>query len=160
MANTKKEAQQATGRKSPKNNLETNFTTKKDGNSTNSISNNLNHNSFTNQYAEAQNDEKEEHTSNERVQAQETQNRPVTGPNQTNQVPQNGNKEYSKSTGIDSMLPIPTPPNNVSIECNDEVEGGMDGGSREKHSNMRKGYPKGNLTHVLHEGTHDHSPRP
>ncbi|KAG5580305.1 hypothetical protein H5410_050932 [Solanum commersonii] len=109
---------------------------------------------------ETQNDEKKEHTSNERVQAQETQNRPVTSPNQTNQVPQNGNKEYSKSTGIDSMLPIPTPPNNVSIECNDEVEGGMDGGSQEKHSNMQEGVSKGgNLTHVLHEGVHtDHSP--
>ncbi|KAG5606095.1 hypothetical protein H5410_027587 [Solanum commersonii] len=98
---------------------------------------------------EAQNDEKEEHTSNERVQAQETQNRPVTSPNQTNQVPQNGNKEYSKSTGIDSMLPIPTTPNNVSIECNDEVEGGMDGGSQEKHSNMQEGVSKGgNFTHI------------
>ncbi|KAG5606156.1 hypothetical protein H5410_027648 [Solanum commersonii] len=35
---------------------------------------------------EAQNEEREEHTRNGRLQVQETQNRPVTGPNQTNQA--------------------------------------------------------------------------
>ncbi|KAH0712245.1 hypothetical protein KY289_008204 [Solanum tuberosum] len=124
-------------------------------------SNNLSNNSFTNlNMQEAHTEGKEDHISNGRRQAQETQNRSVTGHNQTNQVTQNGNKEFSKSTGIDSMLPIPTPPNNVSIDCNDEVEGGLDGGCQEKHSNLQEGVSKGgNLTHVLHEGVHtDHSP--
>ncbi|KAG5599229.1 hypothetical protein H5410_030599 [Solanum commersonii] len=124
-------------------------------------SNNLSNNSFNNlTMQEAHTEGKEDHTSNGRRQEQETQNRSVTGPNQTNQVAQNGNKEHSKNTGIDSMLPIPAHPNNVSIDCNDEVEGGMDGGSQEKHSNLQEGVSKGgNLTHVLHEGVHtDHSP--
>ncbi|KAH0776722.1 hypothetical protein KY290_008133 [Solanum tuberosum] len=103
--------------------------------------------------------EKEEHTRNGRQQTQETQNRPVTGPNQVNQPIQNGNKEYGKSTGIDSMLPIPTHPNNVAVECIVEVEGGMEGGSQENHSNLQEGVSKGgNLTYAMHEGVHtDHS---
>uniref|UniRef100_M1DPM9 Uncharacterized protein n=1 Tax=Solanum tuberosum TaxID=4113 RepID=M1DPM9_SOLTU len=43
-----------------------------------------------------------------------------------------------------------------------EAEGGMEGGSQEKHTNMQEGVSKGgNLPHVLHEDTHiDHSPNP
>ncbi|KAK4707017.1 hypothetical protein R3W88_033431 [Solanum pinnatisectum] len=41
-----------------------------------------------------------------------------------------------------------------------EVEGGLDEGSQEKHTNLQEGASKrGNLTHVLHEGVDtDHSP--
>ncbi|KAH0716635.1 hypothetical protein KY285_012666 [Solanum tuberosum] len=124
------------------------------------MSNNLTHNSFTNlNMQEDQNEEKEEHTRNGRLQTHETQNRPVTGPNQAKQPVQIDNKKDGKSTGIDSMLPIPTHPNNVSVECIAEVEGGMEGGSQENHSNLQEGVSKGgNLTHVMHEGVYtDHS---
>ncbi|XP_049352151.1 uncharacterized protein LOC125816581 [Solanum verrucosum] len=125
------------------------------------ITNNSNHNSFTNlTMQEVQHEDKEEPTRNGRTQTQGVKDRSVTDQHQATQALEKGNKEYNKSTGIDSMLPIPTHPNNVSIECNDEVEGGMDGGSQEKHANMQDGVSKGgNLTHVLHEGVHtDHSP--
>ncbi|KAG5580327.1 hypothetical protein H5410_050954 [Solanum commersonii] len=61
-----------------------------------------------------------------------------TGPNQTNQVVQQGNKEYNNRTGIDSMLPIPTHPNSVSAACIVEVDEGMDGGSQENHTNLQE----------------------
>ncbi|WMV13566.1 hypothetical protein MTR67_006951 [Solanum verrucosum] len=57
------------------------------------------------------------------------------------------------------MLPIPTDPNISYLNGVVEVEGVMDGGCQEKHTNMQeRGSKWGNLTHVLHEGTHyDHS---
>ncbi|XP_049358057.1 uncharacterized protein LOC125822664 [Solanum verrucosum] len=124
------------------------------------ITNNSNHNSFTNlSMQEVQQEDREEPTRNMRTQTQAAKDRSVTDQNQATQALKKGNKMYTKSTGIDSMLPIPTTPNNVSIDCNEEVEGGMDGGCQDKHSNMQEGVSKwGNLTHVLHEGVHtDHS---
>uniref|UniRef100_M1DEE3 Uncharacterized protein n=1 Tax=Solanum tuberosum TaxID=4113 RepID=M1DEE3_SOLTU len=58
------------------------------------------------------------------------------------------------------MLPTPVDPNNSYFNGTAEVEGGMDGGCQESHTNLQKGGSKwGNLTHVLREGKHlDHSP--
>ncbi|XP_049410619.1 uncharacterized protein LOC125873814 [Solanum stenotomum] len=65
---------------------------------------------------------------------------------------QKRSKDNNKSTCIDSMLPISTKPNISPFNCNVEVEGGMDRGSQEKHTNMPEWVSKwGNLTHVLHE---------
>ncbi|KAG5606084.1 hypothetical protein H5410_027576 [Solanum commersonii] len=58
------------------------------------------------------------------------------------------------------MLPIPINPNTLFSNGMAEVEGGMDGGCQESHTNLQeKGSKGGNLSHVLHESTHiDHSP--
>ncbi|KAG5606144.1 hypothetical protein H5410_027636 [Solanum commersonii] len=122
---------------------------------------NPNDNSFTNlNMQEVQQEDMEEPTRDEKTQTQRAKDRSETDPNQATQALKKENKEYNKSTCIDSMLPIPTHPNNVLIDCNVEVEGGLDGGSQEKHSNMQEWVSKGgNLTHLLHEGVHtDHSP--
>ncbi|KAG5606151.1 hypothetical protein H5410_027643 [Solanum commersonii] len=73
---------------------------------------------------------------------------------------QTGNKANCKNICIDSMLPIPINPNTLYPNGIVEVEGGMDGGCQESHTNLQEKGSKGrNLTHVIHEGTHfDHSP--
>ncbi|TMW89096.1 hypothetical protein EJD97_017665, partial [Solanum chilense] len=65
----------------------------------------------------------------------------------------------NKSTGIDSILSIPNSPNITIIDYGftDEVVGGMDGGYKEKTTNLQNGVTKGGcLTHVLHEGLVEH----
>ncbi|KAH0639246.1 hypothetical protein KY285_035832 [Solanum tuberosum] len=60
---------------------------------------------------------------------------------------QTGKQTNNKSTSIDSMLPIPINPNTSYPNDIVEVEGGMDGGSQEIHSNMQERVSKGgNLT--------------
>ncbi|KAG5605972.1 hypothetical protein H5410_027464 [Solanum commersonii] len=92
---------------------------------------------------EAQNEEREELTRSGRVHVCGDTKGPKNGPNHTNQAIQQGNKEYNKSTGIDSMLPIPTHPNSVADACIVEVEGGMDGEVGENHTNLQDGVSKG-----------------
>ncbi|KAG5580251.1 hypothetical protein H5410_050878 [Solanum commersonii] len=103
------------------------------------------------QYREKQNLDMHEPNNDEGMSTQGVQNRSKVDHNQKTQAMQRGNKANSKNTGIDSMLPIPISPNTLYPNGIVEVEGGMDGG-------WSKG---GNLTHVIHEGTHfDHSPYP
>ncbi|KAH0695794.1 hypothetical protein KY289_013276 [Solanum tuberosum] len=87
------------------------------------------------------------------------QSKSKTDHNQKEQVKQIVNKVNNKSTGIDSMLPIPTNLNSSYLYGVVEAEGGMDGGCQEKQTNKQEGVSKGgNLPHVMHEGTHtDHS---
>ncbi|KAH0716649.1 hypothetical protein KY290_012908 [Solanum tuberosum] len=58
------------------------------------------------------------------------------------------------------MLPNPRNPITSYLNGIVEVEGGMDGGRQERHTNLQEGGSKGgNLTHVMHEVTHlEHSP--
>ncbi|KAH0736076.1 hypothetical protein KY285_011783 [Solanum tuberosum] len=104
----------------------------------------------------------QEHNSHERTTPQRAQSKSKTDHNKKTQVKQTGNKENNKSTGIDSMLPIPIDPNIPYFDDTIEVEGGMDGGCQEKQTNMQEVVSnEGNLTHVMHQGTHwDHSTRP
>ncbi|KAG5580321.1 hypothetical protein H5410_050948 [Solanum commersonii] len=102
----------------------------------------------------------QEQHNNARTTIQEPQNRSKTDYKQTAQTKQTKNQANNKGTGIDSMLPIPISPHSSPLNGIIEVEGGMDGGCRERHTNLQeRGSKGGNLTHVLHEGTHlDHSP--
>ncbi|KAH0736057.1 hypothetical protein KY285_011764 [Solanum tuberosum] len=123
-------------------------------------SSNSNHNSFTNlNMQEKQNADMQEPNSEAETPTQGVQNRPKADHNQKTQAMQTRNKTNIKSTGIDSMLPIPIHPNNLHLDGNDEADGGMDGGCQEIHTNMQEGVSKGGiLPHVLHEGTHiDHN---
>uniref|UniRef100_M1E013 RNA-directed DNA polymerase (Reverse transcriptase); Ribonuclease H n=1 Tax=Solanum tuberosum TaxID=4113 RepID=M1E013_SOLTU len=58
------------------------------------------------------------------------------------------------------MLPSPTNPTIAYLDGAVEVEGGFVRGCQEKQTNKQEGVTKGgNLSHVLHEGTHfEHSP--
>ncbi|XP_015160414.1 ras-interacting protein RIP3-like [Solanum tuberosum] len=122
--------------------------------------NTSNHNSFTNlNMQEKQNAETQEPNSDAGVSTHGAQNRSKADHNQKSQAIQTGNKVNNTSTGIDSMLPIPKNPNTSYLNGIVEVEGGMDGGCQEKHTNMQeRGSKGGHLSHVLHEGTHlDHN---
>ncbi|KAG5631445.1 hypothetical protein H5410_003162 [Solanum commersonii] len=122
-------------------------------------SNTSNHNSFTNlNIQEKHNEDIQEHNCKEEATTQGLQIRFKADQNQRIQVQQAGNKINNKSTCIDSVLPIPTGPNNSHLDDVVEVEGGMDRGCQEKQTNMQEGVSKGgNLTHVMHEGFHiDH----
>uniref|UniRef100_M1DPQ8 Bifunctional endo-1,4-beta-xylanase xylA n=1 Tax=Solanum tuberosum TaxID=4113 RepID=M1DPQ8_SOLTU len=124
------------------------------------INNNSNHNSFTNLNMQGkQTEDIQGHSDNERKTPQGTQRRSKIDHNQKAQAMQTGKKTNNKSRCIDLMLPIPINPNTSYLNDIVEVEGGMDGGSQEIHSNMQEGVSKwGNLTHVLHEGVHtDHN---
>ncbi|KAK4731481.1 hypothetical protein R3W88_024469 [Solanum pinnatisectum] len=91
-------------------------------------------------------------TSNGRTTPKGLQNRYDADQNKETQALQKANRESNKSTGIDSMLPIPIIPNTISPDYVTEVEGGMEGGCQENHINLQEGVSKGgNLTHVLHE---------
>ncbi|TMW83795.1 hypothetical protein EJD97_000707 [Solanum chilense] len=65
-----------------------------------------------------------------------------------------------KKSGIDLSLPNPRTPNdfNAIDGHTDEVYGGMDGGCKEKTTNLQDGVTKGgNLPHAMHEGLdYDH----
>ncbi|KAK4707109.1 hypothetical protein R3W88_033323 [Solanum pinnatisectum] len=101
------------------------------------------------------------HNSFTNLNMQEKQNIEGDGPTSNRGTPNQGiQHKHTRNTGIDSAPPIPTDPSSSSFVYNVEVKGGMDGGSPEKHTNLQEGVSKGgNLTHVLHEGTHfDHSP--
>ncbi|KAG5604920.1 hypothetical protein H5410_026412, partial [Solanum commersonii] len=64
-------------------------------------------------------------------------------------------KQRKKTTGIDSMFPSPSTPIVNCVYDVDEAKGGMEGGCREKPTNLQEGVSKGgNLTHVLHEVSH------
>ncbi|KAG5590381.1 hypothetical protein H5410_040895 [Solanum commersonii] len=65
---------------------------------------------------------RDEATTNGGTPLQEAHIRNKTDSNQNVQTKQAGNRENNKSTGIDSMRPIPTNPNNLSIDCDVEVE--------------------------------------
>ncbi|KAG5631446.1 hypothetical protein H5410_003163 [Solanum commersonii] len=119
-------------------------------------SNTSNHNSFTNlNIQEKHNEDIQEHNCKEEATTQGLQIRFKADQNQRIQVQQAGNKINNKSTCIDSVLPIPTGPNNSHLDDVVEVEGGMDRGCQEKQTNMQEGVSKGgNLTHVMHEGFH------
>ncbi|KAH0657903.1 hypothetical protein KY289_026651 [Solanum tuberosum] len=120
--------------KNTEDNVETNLTTKQN---------------------EKHNEHIQEHNSKEEATTQGLQIRSKADHNQKTQVKQTGNKINNKSTCIDSMLPIPTNPNKSYLDDVVEVEGGMDGGYQEKQTNMQEGVSKGgNLTHVMHEGSH------
>ncbi|KAG5580331.1 hypothetical protein H5410_050958 [Solanum commersonii] len=114
---------------------------------TNTISNN---NSFTNLNLQEKQDEGiQEQTNNARTTSQGPQGRSKTDHNKTVQTNQIGNQANKKCTGIDSMLPIPTCPNNFYLDGLAEVEGGLDGGCQERHTKLQEGASKGgNLTHV------------
>ncbi|KAH0665202.1 hypothetical protein KY290_027477 [Solanum tuberosum] len=104
---------------------------------------------------EKHNEHIQEHNSKEEATTQGLQIRSKADHNKKTQVKQTGNKINNKSTCIDSMLPIPTNPNKSYLDDVVEVEGGMDGGYQEKQTNMQEGVSKGgNLTHVMHEGSH------
>ncbi|XP_019069481.2 transcription activator MSS11-like [Solanum lycopersicum] len=99
----------------------------------------------------------EDHTKNDQLKDQLAENK------QNNlQIPKlkaaAGNK--CKESGIDLSLPSPRTPNdfNVMAGHTEEVYGGMDGGSKEKTTNLQDGVTKGgNLPHAMHEGLdHDH----
>uniref|UniRef100_M1DDB9 Glycosyltransferase PglE n=2 Tax=Solanum tuberosum TaxID=4113 RepID=M1DDB9_SOLTU len=121
--------------------------------------NTSNHNYFTNlTVQEKLNEDIQEHNSKEEATTQRLQRRSKADHNQRIEVQQVRNKTNNKSTGIDSMLPTPTDPNNSHLDNVVEVEGGMDEGCQEKQTNLQEGVSKGgNLTHVMHEGFHiDH----
>jgi len=92
---------------------------------------------------------------------------PIDIPAPINKTGQVQRKEVTQSIdqdriGIDSMLPVPTPLDNiVNIIHNaaEEAVGGMDGRVQEIHTNLQEGVPKGRgeLTHVMHEEVADHS---
>ncbi|XP_069152140.1 uncharacterized protein [Solanum lycopersicum] len=73
---------------------------------------------------------------------------------------QNAEDNKCKNPGIDLSLPSPRTPNdfNVIAGHTDEVYGGMDGGCKDKTTNLQDGVTKGgNLPHVMHEGLdYDH----
>ncbi|KAG5580298.1 hypothetical protein H5410_050925 [Solanum commersonii] len=120
-----------------------------------------NFNSFTNLNLQGkQTEDIQEQHNNARTKIQETQNRSKTAYKQMAQNKQTNNQANNKGTGIDSMLPIPISPLSSPLIGIIEVEGGMDGGCQERHTNLQEGGSKGgNLSHVLHEGIHlDHSP--
>ncbi|KAH0639196.1 hypothetical protein KY290_036480 [Solanum tuberosum] len=103
---------------------------------------------------EKQSQDNQRHTNNEGKATQESPSKSKTDHNQKEQITQTGSQANNKSTGIDSMLPIPTNPNNLIFNGTAEAEGGMDGGCQESHINMQeKGSKGGNLPHVMHEGT-------
>uniref|UniRef100_M1DL18 Uncharacterized protein n=1 Tax=Solanum tuberosum TaxID=4113 RepID=M1DL18_SOLTU len=108
---------------------------------------------------EKQNADMQEPNSDVGTSAQGAQNRSKTDHTQRTQVSQTGNKVNNKGTCIDSMLQIPTIPIIPYLDGVIEVERGMDRGCQERQTNMQEGVSKGgNLSHVLHEGTHiDHS---
>jgi len=116
-------------------------------------------NSHQNYYTNLDTEEnKEGTTSNGRTPPQGIQTGQESKQNQHAKGNQNKNKEVTKDTCIDFMLPIPTNPNVMSHSIiNVEVEGGMEGGCQENH--LQEGVTKvGNLTHVLHEVFHiEHS---
>ncbi|XP_015161243.1 uncharacterized protein DDB_G0290301-like [Solanum tuberosum] len=135
------------------------------------ISNNPSHNSFTNlNMQEAHNEGKEEHTSNGRVQAQETQNRSVTGPNQTKQVTQNGNKEYSKSTDLRASATTTVQQHNTqqqqklqqqteSAKCTNEQQGNNTRKGQKKHTAQASEVPEiDNFKQLAGKGE-NHNPR-
>ncbi|KAG5568615.1 hypothetical protein H5410_064366 [Solanum commersonii] len=125
------------------------------------INNISNHSSFSNlNMQEDQTQDIQGHNNKEGKTPQGTQSRSKTDHNQKEQTMQIGNQTYNKSTCIDSMLPIPINPSTLFSNGIAEVEGGMDGGCQESYINLQeKGSKGGNLTHVMHEGTHfDHSP--
>ncbi|KAH0654383.1 hypothetical protein KY289_032061 [Solanum tuberosum] len=67
----------------------------------------------------------------------------------------------NKILGIDSVLPISQPPftePSANVVIADEAAGGLDGGCKEKPTNLQEGVTKGgSLPHVLHEEIHlDH----
>ncbi|KAG5606099.1 hypothetical protein H5410_027591 [Solanum commersonii] len=104
------------------------------------ITNNPNHNSFTNlNMQELQHEDMEEPTKDGTTQTQGAIDMCVTDPNQAPQSLKKGNKEYNKNICIGSMLPSPIPPNNVNIDCNVEVEGGWMGEVRRYILTCRKG---------------------
>ncbi|XP_049360973.1 uncharacterized protein LOC125825703 [Solanum verrucosum] len=120
------------------------------------ISTNSNQNSYANlDMQDQQKDDREEPDRNERTPPQGAQKRYESDPNQEALVTQKVNMVNNKSTCIDSTLLVPTNSSIVYVDCNVEVEGGMEGGSQENHTNLQEGVSKGgNLTHVLHEGVH------
>ena len=65
-----------------------------------------------------------------------------------------------KEPGIDLSLPNPRTPNdsNATAGHTDEINGGMDGGCKEKTTNLQDGVTKGGiLPHAMHEGLdYDH----
>ncbi|KAG5605829.1 hypothetical protein H5410_027321 [Solanum commersonii] len=69
----------------------------------------------------------------------------------------------NKAIGIDSVLPISQPPFTelrANVVIADEAAGGLDGGCKEKPTNMQEGVTKGgSISHVLHEEIHfNHRP--
>ncbi|XP_049348969.1 uncharacterized protein LOC125813523 [Solanum verrucosum] len=125
------------------------------------IHNTSNHNLFSNlSMQEKQSQDTQGHNSNEGKATQDSQSKSKAYHNQKEQILQTEIQANNKNTGIDSMLPIPTNPNILISNGDVEVEGGMEGGCQESHTNLQeKGSKGGNLSHVMHEGTHlDHSP--
>ncbi|KAH0742160.1 hypothetical protein KY290_035203 [Solanum tuberosum] len=125
------------------------------------IHNTSNHNFFSNlNMQEKQSQDIQGHSSNEGKATQDSQTKSKTDHNQKEQILQTETQANNKSTGIDSMLPNPTNPNILISNGVVEVEGGMEGGCQESHTNLQeKGSKGGNLPHVMHEGIHlDHSP--
>ncbi|KAH0642247.1 hypothetical protein KY290_033845 [Solanum tuberosum] len=63
------------------------------------------------------------------------------------------NREVTKDTGIDTVLPSPTPLNNDVCIVAEEAVGGMEGRAHEIHTNLQDGVSKRGreLTHVLYE---------
>ncbi|XP_015159876.1 submandibular gland secretory Glx-rich protein CB-like [Solanum tuberosum] len=81
------------------------------------------------------------------------------------QMPKRRNNKPQEEKTQKAVWRPTSPQNKVSKEqpqptVQQTVEGGMDEGSQEIHSNIQERVSKGgNLTHVLHEGVHtDHNP--
>ncbi|KAK4729575.1 hypothetical protein R3W88_022563 [Solanum pinnatisectum] len=129
--------------------------------STISITNNHNQNAFTNLHMREDQKEDRKDLLTPEDTTTETQSRQEKKQDKIDQAKHKGCKDNMKNSGIDSMLPTPVNPTIVSmvVTCNDEAEGGMDGGCQENHINLQKGLSKGGiLPHVLHEGMDsDHS---
>ncbi|KAK4707023.1 hypothetical protein R3W88_033410 [Solanum pinnatisectum] len=76
-----------------------------------------------------------------RIPPQETQNRRDKKQDKIDLTRHKGCKDNMKNSGIDSMLPTPVNPNigSMVVTCNDEAEGGMEGGCQENHTNLQEG---------------------
>uniref|UniRef100_M1D8N9 Ta11-like non-LTR retroelement protein n=1 Tax=Solanum tuberosum TaxID=4113 RepID=M1D8N9_SOLTU len=93
------------------------------------INNISDHNLFSNlSMQEKQSPDIQRHNNNEGKATHESQSMSKTNHNRKEQIMQTGIQANNKSTGIDSMLPIPTNPNILIPNVTAEVEGGMDGG--------------------------------